>query len=285
MAIAQAGSFRQAAESLHISQPPLSIQIKDLERELSFDLFVRENRAIRLTDGGRTFLLGAQKILGDVEKAKTDARLASDGKLGTLSIRFISSAVAGTLQTLISSFKKTHPLVELDLEQSNVSTILQDVERGRIDIGFVRFPILLPDTMISAEVLRESYCVALPASHRLAVRERIGPVDLKDEKLILYPRSTASGSVDDILSIFADESIVPEIVQEAVEQLTIIGLVATGMGYSIVPECMAAIPVPGVRYVAFTGGHNRTGIELVALKTASSATKAFFDAAIKLTCS
>ena len=273
-------SFRKAAETLHISQPPLSQQIQDLERELGTDLFIRDKRTIRLTESGKNFLISAKKILKDAEKAKADVKLASTGKLGTLSIRFISSASAGTLQSLVSKFKRTHPLVELDIEQSNNKAIIDSIQTGKIDIGLVRMPMYLIDNLIETPILIESYYVALPSTHPLLKKQLVSPQDLKNEKLIIYPRHSAAGSFDDVLSIFTTRKITPEIVQETVEQLTIAGLVATGMGYSIVPECMTKIRVPGVSHVPLKGGKNKTGIAIVARKDANPIVKTFLQNAI-----
>jgi DNA-binding transcriptional LysR family regulator len=277
--VAEALNFRKAAEALHISQPPLSSQIQDLEYELGVKLFLRSKQRISLTDAGKAFLPRAKAILQAAEKAKIATKLAADGKLGFLSIRFISSAVTGTLQKIVSSYKKAYPHVELGIEQSNVEAILKDVRDRKIDLGFVRTPVQLENEMIAVDVLQESYYVALPAGHKLSNKSQVSPKDLREEKLIIYPRNTASGSYDDILLLFSEQNIVPEIVQEAVEQLTIAGLVATGMGYSVVPECMTKIKVPGVIHLPLKGGKNRTGMAIVAKKPLSAIASTFIKEA------
>jgi DNA-binding transcriptional LysR family regulator len=152
---------------------------------------------------------------------------------------------------------------------------LRDVDSGRIDIGFVRTPVRLAEGMDIKYVLKESYYVALPLGHPLSKAKQLMPKDLQSEKLIIYPRNTASGSFDDILLLFRNQNITPEIIQEAPEQLTIAGLVATGMGYSIVPECMTKIRVPGVVHVKLKGGTNRTGIAIVTRKPAGAIVSSF----------
>ncbi len=108
-----------------------------------------------------------------------------------------------------------------------------------------------------------------PSNHRLTRKKTISPKDLRQEKLIMCPRDTAPGLYEDILSVFRKENIIPDIVQEAPEQLTIAGLVASGMGCAVVPECMMNIKVPGVVHRPFAGGRNMTGIALVVKKRRS----------------
>lgn len=281
VAVADRSSVRKAAEALHISQPPLSMQLKDLERELGAELFVREKRSMRLTEAGKSFLVSARKILEDAQKAKLNAKLAAEGKIGKIAIRFISSAAAGVLQTTVSGFKKNHPLIEFDLQQSYAEKIVKDVADGHIDIGFIRVPFNLPDNILSKLILRESFFVALPKTHHLTKKKEISPIDLKNEKLILDARNTAN-SFHNIISIFTAQGITPKIIQGAIEDLTIAGLVATGTGYSIVPECMTKIRVPGVSHAPLKGGKNKTSIIIITQKTCTPIAKAFIEESSQL---
>jgi DNA-binding transcriptional LysR family regulator len=275
VAVAEAKSFRKASAILCISQPPLSVQIKNLELELKAALFLREKKKIKLTEAGEVFLIHARSILAEADRAKASAKMAGDGKSGTLKIQFISSAVTGPLQDLVGKFKKIYPLVDIQLSQSTVEQILVDLEKDRIDAGIIREPAALPGSLNGVTILKESYYVALPASHFLRTKKVLTPADLATEGLIIYPRATASGSFDDILYIFSKQGIVPNIMQEAPEQLTIAGLVASGMGYSIVPECMTHIVIPGIIHRPLKGGRNKTGMILVTKKQANATTKNF----------
>lgn len=275
VAVAEVLNFRKAASALNISQPPLSVQIKDLEWELGTELFSREKNRVNLTLAGETFLIRAKSILADASKAKAEANFAALGKCGTIKIEFISSAVTGCLQSIVTKFKRSFPFVEVQLSQSTVRKILEDLKTERVDVGFVRGPVALAPHFSSIMALKESYYVALPSSHDLVKKNSISVHDLRSEKLVIYPRDTAPGSFDDILSIFAKRKIVPEIVQEATEQLTLAGLVASGMGYSIVPECMTRIKIPGVTHRPLSGGQNRTEIRVVAKKQCNSIVRNF----------
>ena len=277
--VAELLSYRKAAEKLHISQPPLSVQIQDLEREIGVPLFKREKKRITLTEAGSCFQDHARGLLENVERAVEQTRLAAEGKSGLLRIRFISSAVTGVLQENVTRYKKIYPDVQIDLEQSTVEQILSDLKNGKIDAGFVRGPLGEMGSMESRIVTRESYYIALPRNHILARRKILHISDLSQEPLLIYPRNTASGSFDDIVSLFRKVGAVPKIVQEAPEQLTLAGLVASGLGYSIVPECMTKIKIPGVVHRPLAEGKGRTGIFLVVRRDATRLAANFFHTA------
>ncbi|NND64763.1 MAG: LysR family transcriptional regulator [Gammaproteobacteria bacterium] len=281
VAVAETMNFHRAAENLHISQPPLSTQIKDLEHELGVDLFVRDKRRIHLTAAGNVFLNHARYILSNASEAKRQAIMAASGMEGTLSVRFVSSAVTGTLQTLVNRFKSKYPQVDVSLSQSISTQIIQALGENEIDIGLVRTPKTLPENLHGVLVLKESYNVALSSNHPLCRKKRIHPQDLRDERLLIFPRNTGADSFDDVMRIFHKYDISPENVHEIQEgmtiagQLTVAGLVASGMGYSIVPECFTKLPVPGVTHRPLVGGKNRTGIMAVAHKQSEPTAKNF----------
>jgi len=277
VAVADALSFRKAAEILHISQPPLSQQIMNLEHELGVELFLREKKRIRLTPQGALFLDRAKAILAKAAEAALEARAAAKGETGTLSIHFVSSASAGILQERMTKFKKAYPHVLITLAQSMATQIFRDLLEERIDIAFARTPVAAPKGIEHVTILREDYIVALPAHHPLARKKSISPRDLQHEKLIMYPRSGGPEVFDDVISIFRDGGISPTVAQEAPDQFTTAGLVASGMGYSIVPECMMKIKVPGIVHRPFNGGKNRAGIALVFRKQRSAVVENFIS--------
>lgn len=278
IAVADALSFRKAAETLHISQPPLSQQIMNLEQELGVSLFLREKNRIKLTPEGALFLDRAKAILADAAAAARETRAAAKGETGTLHIHFISSASAGMLQERVMKFKKAWPKVVITLSQSTGEQIITDVLEERIDIGFVRTPVTCPKEVEQKLILREDHIIALPARHPLTRKKSLSPKDLQHEKLIIYPRTGGAEVFDDVISIFRESGISPTIIQEAPEQLTTAGLVAAGMGYSIVPACMMNIKVPGIVHRPFTGGKNRTGIALVFRKQRNAVVENFISA-------
>jgi DNA-binding transcriptional LysR family regulator len=278
VAVADAMSFRKAAEVLHISQPPLSQQIMNLEHELGVSLFLREKNRIRLTTEGALFLGRAKAILAQAAEAAQEVRAAAKGETGTLNIHFISSASTGILQERVTRFRKAYPKIIIKLTQSLGTPIFRDLLEERIDIGFVRTPAICPKGVEQKLILREDYIVALPADHPLGRKKSLSPRDLQDERLIIYPRGAGPEVFDSVISIFREGGVNPTTFQETSDQFTTAGLVASGMGYAIVPECMMKIKVPGIIHRPITGGKNRAGIALVFRKQHNAIVENFVSA-------
>lgn len=263
VAVAEEMNVHRAAARLNISQPPLSLTIKQLEEEIGAALFTREGRGIQITRAGEIFLVEARKILADTVQARQKARDSHDGVVGTLKIGFVSSSISGILQSSVSAYKKEYPDVVLDIVQSTNTNIPAQLMKRDIDIGILRLPESAPDTLEMKTVWKESWFAALPDKHILSKKSEIRIEDLADQRIIFYPRSNTPIGYDDVMSLFTDKGIHPHIYQEATEQMTIAGLVASGMGIGIVPECMANIKIPGVRHRPIAHTKNRTGFAFV----------------------
>lgn len=263
VAVAEEMNIHRAAERLHISQPPLSLTIKQLEEEIGVELFTREGRGIQITRAGEQFLKRARQILTDAEKASIEAKQSSLGITGTLRIGFIGSSVTGILQDCVSVFKKKYPSVSLELQLSTTTGLPSEVADGKYDVAIMRVPQSVPEGVTSKIARRESWMVAIPEKHRLCLKTTVTFKDLENERLIFYPRSNSSDSYDDVMQMFKDHKVVPNIYQETNEQITIGGLVASGMGIGIVPECMSLIKIPGVIHRHLKGTKNRTGFAII----------------------
>lgn len=263
IAVAEEMNVHRAAERLHISQPPLSLTIKQLETELGVALFTREGRGIQITRAGQIYLQYARKILSDAETASEQVRQSHLGLTGRIKIGFASSAITGPLQKSVSAFKAQYPDVIVDMEQMTNATIPQRLIDKDIDIGLVRVPEYIPDTLMVKDMTKECWCVALPEHHELTKNGAVTIKDLADIRLIFYPRWNNPGGYDDVMNLFREKDVEPRIYQEAPEQMTIAGLVASGVGVGIVPECMATIKIPGVIHRPIKGTKNRTGFAVV----------------------
>lgn len=263
VAVAEEMNIHRAAERLHISQPPLSLSIKQLEEEIGAELFTREGRGIQITRAGQIYLTHARKILADTEVANEQARQSHHGITGHLRIGFVSSSITGILQQTVATFKKKFPGISLDIRQSTNSTIPRQLIEKDIDVGILRLPEYLSDALSIKEVSKEGWCVALPEGHALAKQASVSIKDLKEERLIFYPRWNSPAGYDDVMAMFREKDIEPFIYQEATEQMTIAGLVGSGMGIGVVPECMSRIKIPGVVHRSIKGTKNRTGFAFV----------------------
>lgn len=261
--VAEEMNMHRAAERLHISQPPLSLTIKQIEEEIGVELFTREGRGIQITRAGQIYLDHARKILADTQAAADQARQSHLGIVGRLKIGFVSSTVSGVLQTTVAAFKKKYPGIILEMRQSTNSAIPQQLQDRDIDIGILRLPEHLPSILTVTEISRESWCIAIPEKHALAAQQSVSIKDLSGAPLIFYPRWNSPGGYDDVMAMLRDGGIEPQIYQEATEQMTIAGLVAAGMGVGIVPECMAKIKVPGVTHRSIKKTKGKTGFAFV----------------------
>jgi DNA-binding transcriptional LysR family regulator len=248
VAVAEELHFRRAAERLHISQPPLSHQIRQLEEELDVQLLERSRRRVELTAAGEAFYARAREILDAVDDAGRQARRVQRGEVGRLSVGFVGSAVYSVLPEILQAFRVQRDGVDLRLRELTTAAALDQLESGRIDVGFVR-PQSPPRPGIAVEtILREEIVVALPESHRLAGRDRLALGELAGEPLVLLTR-TGSPGVRDVLEAatarFGGEE---QLVQEAAEVQTVIGLVAGGVGFSLVPDSVRSLTRRGVVY-------------------------------------
>jgi DNA-binding transcriptional LysR family regulator len=239
--------FGRAAEKLHIAQPPLSHQIRQLETELGFELFNRTKRSVALTPAGQVFLTQVDRIFQQLEQAIEIGRKTSRGELGQISIGFVGSATYNILPSILQQFRDRYPQVHIELHELTTDRQLIWLHEGRIDIGLMRPPIIEPD--VSSQVIfQESLVVALPVTHQLATMATIDLASLATEPFILFPRQLAPGLYDPIITICQAAGFSPLVVQECIQMQTIVSLVSANMGVSILPESIQEVQRYGVVY-------------------------------------
>jgi DNA-binding transcriptional LysR family regulator len=281
VAVAEELHFRRAAARLHISQPPLSQQIAALETELGVILLARTRRRVALTPAGAAFLREARTILAGVDAAATTARAIDSGQEGVLRVSFVGSALLSIVPGIVQRFRAARPLVQIALRERPTSAQLDAVRTQIADIGLVRPPVAPDPELVTELVLRERTVAALPSGHPLASLRRVPLRRLAAEPLVLFPRDQAPGYHDLLTARLAATGNVPRVVQDAPETITIIGLVAAGIGVSPVAASVANLALPGVVYRPLTGAPDT---ELVAVRRAddeSPLTHAFVAAALE----
>lgn len=247
VAVAEMESFGGAAASLDIAQPSLSLRIQKLERELGVQLLRRSSRQVELTDAGRALLVESRALLAQAQVAVESVRLAGSGEIGTLRLGFYDTAPMLIMPRLLGHFRDRFPNVNFKFTELSSRDQLAAIARGDIDIGILRGPIA-EERMESRCVAMETLLVALPERHPLAAREEIPIALLRDESFVLLPRSKGSGLYDEIIVLFHSNGFSPVVVQEANEMHTVCGLVAAGLGISIVPGSVRALHVRGIAY-------------------------------------
>ncbi|MBE9047397.1 LysR family transcriptional regulator [Pleurocapsales cyanobacterium LEGE 10410] len=247
VAVAEELHFGRAAKRLCITQQPLSRQIKDLEEELGVELFYRTKRTVHLTEVGEIFLVEARKILQQVDCAVESVKQASQGKIGRIMIGFTGSALNTVLPTAVRQFKQLYPKVDLTLKRMQTPEQLLALDNGQIDLGLLHPPIN-DDGLILETVYREQLVAALPDNHPFAkdISKPISLQQLANESFILFPRHIGSVLYDRIINLCQQTGFSPNVVQEAIPQQTILGLVAAGIGISLIHSSVKTLGRHGV---------------------------------------
>lgn len=250
---AQTQHFTRAAEQLGIAQPPLSQQIRQLEKEVGTPLFHRVGRGVTLSDAGRAFLVCAQDILQRADAAIAVAQRASRGEVGVLNLGFTESASFNEdVTSLIRRYRQEHPDVEMNLTQGDSESLIEQLRAGTLDAAFVRPPFALDGGIVFTPLSHEPLVVALPTGHALTRLKRLSPSHLRQATFILYSRKSGYGLSADILAACRQQGINPLIGQRAPQLSSAVNLVAAGMGVAIVPASMQHLRPDGVTYRPFT---------------------------------
>jgi DNA-binding transcriptional LysR family regulator len=257
IAVAEELHFHRAATRLHMSQPPLSQQIRALERELGVTLLARNRRRVALTAAGAAFLEDARAILASVDRAADRARGIARGSQGTLSIGFVGSAMfSPALPNMLRAFRAGHPDVELVLRELQTMAQLAALAAGELDVGVIRGPIELAELNGQLELMtiqRERLVAAVPADHPLATQRRLRAEDLRGESFVILHRREAPGLYAGLTAAMGEAGGVPDDVLEVAEMQTIISLVAGGFGVSLVPASVGQVDRSDVAFRRLTG--------------------------------
>lgn len=281
IAVAESGNFTRAAKRLHVSQPPLSMQIKALEQELGVQLLDRSNRGASLTAAGVAFLEEVRVALDRLEVARRRARLAGQGEAGCVSVGFVSLADFSILPAALRGFRSGHPLVSVQLHELTTDAQVREIRSGRLDLGIALGPVEEADLSFQP-LLSEELILALSSGHA-AAREK-GTVDLRTlaaESFIIPPRDIAPGLYDLIISRCRTAGFAPRITQHARQMQTVISLVSSGMGVALVPSSVRNLKRPGVQYRRLRGRFSRVQLGLLSMRGARNVLRERFSSALE----
>lgn len=248
--LAEERHFGRAAERLHIAQPALSQQVKQLERELGVELFTRTTRRVEPTEAGLRFAEHARTVLADVERARDDMAMLATGRAGRVSVGFVGTATYDVLPRVAQEVRRELPDIDLELRGEVLSP---DLVAGLADRTY-DLALLRPGAPgLEARTLRTERMVAvLPGGHPLAGRRRIGLAALKDEAFVMHPSGHRSSVHERVLAACAAAGFEPSSVLEVAETATLVVFVAAGLGVAIVPEPVRSLGLDGVAYVALS---------------------------------
>jgi DNA-binding transcriptional LysR family regulator len=230
-----------------MAQPPLSRQIKNLEEELDVELFKRTKRSVQLTSYGKYLKDEAAKLLQHVELIKNHIRLLDEGHVGQIKIGYVGSAMHSVLPEVLTAVQQELPDIHTSMiELMNLDQIVA-LKTGGLDIGFIRTPITI-DGLCIQPIFSETLSLILPMSHPLAGAEEVRPAQLAKEPFIGFCRECAPGLFDCIIRLCNREGFSPFIVHESSQINSVVRLVESGMGYSIVPTSVKKAYNVGVRF-------------------------------------
>jgi DNA-binding transcriptional LysR family regulator len=243
--------FTRAAERLHIGQPPLSLQIRALEEELGVTLFERTRRHVALTEAGKRLLIGCQRIFNETEHAVEETKRAARGEIGELRIGYSASLpFTSLLPKVLHDYRERHPHIKLMLSSLFSAEQFDALLAQRLDIGLLRDTGgAVPNGIELHEVSRDALRAVIHTGHPLAKRKSISLIELKNDDFIAYPQDLGERFNVQERQLCLTAGFEPNVVQEAREATTQIGLVAAGFGVALLPQPMECVHIAGVCYL------------------------------------
>lgn len=262
VAVAERLHFGRAAAALHISQPPLSRSIRELEARVGATLLARTRRRVELTPEGARFLEDARRLLAQLEHAVLEVGRMAAGHGGQLRLGFVSLADFGVLPALLKAYKSARPGVALALREMLSPDQAAALAAGELDFGLLLPPVAGAD-LEHVVVQRERFVVALPARHRLArMRGRVAMRALANENFVMAPRDIAPGLHDLVGTLATRAGFTPRVAQEAIQMQTVVSLVSSGLGVALVPASVANLGRRGVVYREISDAHPKLDLWL-----------------------
>lgn len=252
VAVAEELHFSRAALRLNISQPPLSKHIQEIEEMLGVRLLERTRRKVELTEAGRLFLKEARAVLAQAERAIDTGKRAGLGELGELRIGFTATAAyLPRFSRAVRAYRLALPDVHLQLRYMTSEPMLRALILGDLDVGMIRpsSSLVLPPEITSIPILKDRLMLAMHADDMLGRKRKVVALEsLAPHPFILRPRGLGSSFYEQVYSLCEMAGFRPRIAQEAYEAPTILGLIAAGLGVSILPASLQAIKVADVTW-------------------------------------
>lgn len=246
--VAETGHIGRAASLLHVSQPPLTRQIQQLERQMRVQLFRRTPRGVELTDAGAIFLEDARNLLQLADVARERAQRASLGELGRFDLGIVGSAIFDSIPKILLAFRQEYPDVHLVLHAMKRCEQIEALRQRRINVGFTRYLHDAPD-LVATKIFGEPLFIALNACSPLCRLKSVPLKQLAEVPLMLFPAHPRPSFMDFVLDLCKREGFAAKVSQQVGDAMTSIALVGSGsFGACIVPRSATNLKVPGVEY-------------------------------------
>lgn len=267
--------FGRAAERLAITQPPLSSGIKALEDELGVRLFERNSKHVELTPAGRAYLAEVRLVLDRVAQAGETARAVAGGQQGRLDVGFTGSMVYRDMPRIVQAFHAQAPGMEVNLREMSSSEQIEALLHRQLHVGFINTS-AVPARLRSVPLADDHFMCCLPDAHPLAQAAGIDLRTLADETFVMFSREVAPANHDNVIALLHRAGIHPQTRHAARQWLTVVALVASGMGVGLVPASMARAGITGARFVPLRGlTHPTVGVLAWHAEQTSPALQAF----------
>lgn len=245
--VAEERNIGRAAVRLHISQPPLTRQIQQLEEEIGVQLFKRTNRGVDLTDAGRVLYDDARNMLDMADRAIERSSKAAQGLLGRVDVAIFGSGIFGAIPRLMRAFRQAHPEVSLFLHNMVKDEQIDALRHRRITLAFNR--LMRPvDGLISEPLMTEPLYVAMPDDSPLVARTAVSMSELEHVPLVLFPTGARPSFIDRVHEMCRACHFVPVVAQEVGDVVHAVALVATGFAVTLVPQSATSMALPGITY-------------------------------------
>ncbi|PUA43310.1 LysR family transcriptional regulator [Pseudomonas protegens] len=259
LAVARQRNFTRAAEQLGIAPPTLSRQIQDMEKALGTRLFVRQQREVSLTEAGATLLLEAEATVRQFEFAQRNAQRAGRGEIGHIELGYVASAVyGGLLQKQVQGFSRDCPDVSLNVRECPMATLPARIADGRLDVGYIRSPMTLPEGVEAIALDAEGFVLALSAESWLCRLPQIASEHLLNETFILPEQISGT------LQVAAQGAYAPKLGAQPGGLVAVLALVSLGQGVAVVPESVVGhVNLPNVLYRPIGGSSATSWLSLI----------------------
>lgn len=249
LAVAEEMNFTKAAQRLHVAQPPLSVQIRDLEEMLSVALLDRSSRPFHLTEAGHYFKEECRRILSETDTAIEQTKRVGKGRQGWLGIGFIPSTLHGFLSDLLAEFRKGNANIEVVLRAMSRSEQVEALRSKRIHVGILR-PKLETDEFVQTLVHRDAIAFACPEDHPFAKKKAVALSDLAQENFIAYDGGNRPSFFVSVIAKACQEAgFEPRVTMEVDQPITAMSAVSAGFGVSLVASSLAAVKITGCKII------------------------------------
>lgn len=244
-AVARCLNFRQAAEQLHMTQPPLSRAIRTLEDKLGTRLFERDTQGVALTPAGRTLLPQALHILALLAAAQ--ASLQAESTPARLRLGLTNSVEAGLFRPLLAALEQALQPMRLELASAPSPRLVAAVRKGQLDAALLALPSATFDLAVQP-LARQPMMLALPATHRLAKKRKLSLLDIAQEPIYWFERARQPAFFDHCQQVFSRHGFAPTFLREALDHHVLLGDVAAGKGMALLADSFRALRLDGVVY-------------------------------------